>query len=113
MAKVLSSGVPETILPAQFFGDTARSYTPERRLIFAVLWDAIVQLRRSDADAVETERWICDEVENVPLSFPEVCEALGFEPRGLARVLMGWRAARPIPNTRRTVSPRRNGELGR
>jgi len=113
VAKVISSGVPETILPAQFFGATPLSNTPERRLILAVLWDAIVQLRRSDADALDAERWICDEVENVPLSFPAVCEALGFEPHGLARVLMGWRAAGPIPSMRRTVSPRRDGELGR
>jgi len=110
------SGVPETILPAQFFTGTAQASTPERRLILAVLWDAIVQLRGSEADAIEAERWIRNEVEDVPLSFPAVCEALGFEPRGLGLVLLDWRMhavlgvrLRPIPSSRYTVSPRRDG----
>ncbi len=104
MAKVVSSGLPETILPAQFFTGTARS-TPERRLIIAVLWDAIVQLRRAaPGDAMEAELWIRDELENVPISFPQVCDLLGLEPRALADVLLEWRA--------HSVSGVR-GELGR
>jgi hypothetical protein len=69
---------------------------------------------------MEAELWIRDELENVPMRFPYVCEVLGFEPRGLARVLLEWRARsvrgprpRPIPSSRYTVSPRRDGELGR
>ena len=118
MTKVPTSGVPETILPAQFFTGTARSNTPERRLILGVLWDAIVQLQRAEADSIEAERWIRDELENVPIRFPYVCEVLGFERQGLARVLLELRAqsvrglrVRAIPGSQYTVS-RRGGEIG-
>lgn len=121
MAKPTSCAVPDTILPEQFFTGTAQSNTPEKRLIFAVLLDAIVQLQRGEAViAADAERWIRDEFEHVPISFPDACEILGFEPHGLASVLLAWRAqsvlgvrSRPIPSTRYIVSPRRDRELGR
>lgn len=119
MAKFTNSGIPDTILPEQFFSGTRPS--PEKRLILAVLLDAIVQLQRGEAIvAADAERWIRDEDENVPISFADVCEVLGFEPHGLARSLLEWRTQsvlgvrlRQIPSTRYTVSPRRDRELGR
>lgn len=121
MAKPTSREVPDTILPEQFFTGAAESNTPEKRLIFAVLLDAIVQLQRGETIiAADAERWIRDELENVPISFPDACEVLGFEPHGLARGLLAWRAQsvlgvrlRPIPGSRYVVSPRRDRELGR
>jgi hypothetical protein len=119
MAKSPSSEVPDTILPEQFF--TRTSNTPEKRLIFAVLLDAIVQLQRGEAIiADDAERWIRDEVENVPISFAQVCEILGFERHGFARGLLSYRDQsvleahpRSIPRTRYSTSPRRDRELAR
>ena len=96
MRRAPSSEVPDTILPAQHFDRTGASDTPERRLVFAVLLDAILQLRRGDAAvAVDAEQWIRDEIEDVPISFPQACEVLGFEARNLARGLLAWRVAGP------------------
>lgn len=121
MAKLVSLDLPDTTLPVQFSTGTAHLSTPEKRLIFAVLLDAIVQLQRGETIvAADAERWIRDEVETVPISFPDACEILGFEPHGLARHLLSWRAQsargvrlRPVPRTRYIVVPRRDRELGR
>jgi len=93
MVRVTQSEVPGTILPVQFFTQTALLNTPEKRLIFAVMLDAIVQLRHGDADAaVDAERWIRGETEGAPISFPLACDALGIEARGFARRLFAERA---------------------
>jgi hypothetical protein len=93
MQRTEGSQIPGTILPVQFFDRTAASDTPEKRLIFAVLLDAVMQLRRGDTPvAVEAERWIRDEADDVPVSFPQACEALGLEAQNLARGLLAWRA---------------------
>lgn len=84
-----TGSVPETILPDQFFTQHAAMGTPEKRLIFAVLLDAITQLRRGgEVDAGEAARWIRQESEGAPISFADACDALGFEPHGLARGLL-------------------------
>ena len=82
---------PETILPVQFFGDAGSASTPEKRLIFAVLLDAIAALRRGDASAAaEAARWIEDDSVGAPLSFSDVCDALGLDAPGLGRGLQTW-----------------------
>ena len=91
MARAPSSEVPDTVLPVQFFTKTALSDTPEKRLIFAVLMDAIAELARGEGqDAVDAERWIRDETDDVPIRFSDACELLGLEAPGLARVLLTW-----------------------
>ena len=105
----------DTILPVQFFDRTVVSDTPEKRLIFAVLLDAIVQLRRDDSAAVDAEHWIRDETDGAPISFAEACEVLGIEAQNFARGLLSWRAAqsgialgvptRQLPGTQRRVTP--------
>ena len=87
------SELPDTILPAQYFAPTALAATPEKRLIFAVLMDAVAQLQSGDAEgALDAERWILGETGDVPISFPDACDALGLEADGLADGLMSWRA---------------------
>ena len=84
--------IPEAILPEQYFDRVAAraSETPERRLMFAVLLDALIQLqRRNSVGAAEAERWIRSE-EQWPFSFQNVCEALGIESSYLARGLLAW-----------------------
>jgi hypothetical protein len=87
--------VPDTLLPDQYFDRLAARAcdSPEKRLMFAVLLDAVIQLRRRNSPgATEAEIWIRGEEANEsPFSFHGVCEALGLEPAYLARGLLSWR----------------------
>jgi hypothetical protein len=110
-----SSEVPDTLLPVQFFDRTRAADSPEKRLIFAVLLDAILQLLRgNEKTAVDAERWIRDEIEDVPISFAAACEALGVEAENLARDLLSRRTesgtsvavpAHPLIASRRRMTP--------
>ena len=84
--------LPDTMLPVQFFTRSALSDTPEKRLILAVLMDAVEQLRQGDARSIaDAESWIRDEIPNPPIRFAHACEVLGFEARVFADRLMLWR----------------------
>jgi hypothetical protein len=71
---------------------------PEKRLMFAVLVNAIIQLRSRDAhDVIEAETWIrTNEISDSPFSFDNICEVLGIESNYLARGLLTW-CSRPTP----------------
>ncbi len=112
--------VPDVVLPDQYFADGGFGLpdSPEKRLMFAVLLDAISQLRqRQSTRAVEAEFWIRDEEDDGVFSFGNVCGVLGFEPRSLALGLLAEnspisrRAPLRHPRTSRLrVTPRRRGE---
>ncbi len=112
--------VPDVVLPDQFFADGAFGLpdSPEKRLMFAVLLDAISQLRqRQSTRAIEAEQWIRDEHDENVFSFANVCGVLGFEPRSLADGLLAEnspitrRAPLRHPRTSRLrVTPRRRGQ---
>jgi hypothetical protein len=112
------ASVPDTLLPDQYFDRLAvrACDTPEKRLMFAVLLDAVIQLqRRNSAGATEAEIWIRgEEGDDTPFSFPNVCEALGLDATYLSRGLLAWRgthaAATRVPirqlrTTHRRVTP--------
>jgi hypothetical protein len=87
---------------------------PERRLIAAVLFDAVLQLcRRGSAGAAEAARWIHDrDDDDTPFSFVSVCEALGLNAEYLARGLIAWNpdlraAGIAIPSRRAFAVPRK------
>ncbi len=84
--------VPEALLPEQYLDQCTRAATdtPEKRLMFAVLLDAIVQLNgRDERSAREAESWIRDVTPtNSPFSFRHICEALRIDPGYLARGLL-------------------------
>jgi hypothetical protein len=87
--------VPEILLPEQYFDRCAAraNETPEKRLMFAILLDAVLQLHSGDTkNAAEAERWIRDR-ENVdePFSFWNICEVLEIEPSYFARGLIAKR----------------------
>ncbi len=115
MSRAPSSEVPDTLLPVQFFTRTILSDTPEKRLIFAVLMDAIVQLQRGDASGVaDAEGWIRNEIEGAPITFSAACEVLGIEEQGFCRGLLSWHAkaglgggirVRPIARIQQRVTP--------
>jgi len=93
--------IPEVILPLQYFDRLALRPTdiPEKRLMFAVLLDAVIHLQRRDSrGAAEVAQWIRDDDDSV-FSFRNICESLGIEPAVLARGLLAWysgAAPRPI-----------------
>ena len=92
---VADASVPDTLLPDQYFDRLAPRAcdSPEKRLMFAVLLDAVIQLqRRSSPAATEAEIWIRGEGgHEAPFSFANVCEALGLDAGYLARGLLAWR----------------------
>jgi hypothetical protein len=81
---------------------------PEKRLMLAVLLDAIIQLRRpGSTGAVEAVEWIRGEAPDAPFSFPVVCEALGLDAAYLTRGVFAW--ARNAP----AAAPLRGARLRR
>ena len=101
---------PDVLLPEQFHALLSRAaeLSPERRLMLAILEDAIVCWQRkascgnNGADianfriraALEAEHWIFGEYHNPPcISFAAACEALEIEPDFLRDGLRKWAAA--------------------
>src|SRR6188508_338329 len=93
------SDVPDALLPDQYFDRLAARAcdTPEKRLLFAVLLDAVIHMqRRNSVGAAEAEQWIRGEADDdSPFSFRNLCDALGIEPTYLARGLLSWRSTGP------------------
>jgi len=85
--------VPEVILPLQYFDRLTPRATdiPEKRLMFAVLLDAVIHLQRRDSrGAAEVAQWIREDDEDSVFSFRNICEALGIQPVFLGRGLLAW-----------------------
>ena len=82
---------------------------PERRLLLAVLSDAIVVLTRREAaghrihrrDVDATARWVQSNDRDWPCSFVNVCEALGLAHQPIRRALLA------PPTTARLATRRR------
>lgn len=94
MESILRSGpdssVPEALLPAQYFDRIAGGLheMPEKRLMAAVLLDALVHLQRQGSSgAAEVRAWIAGDDPGSLFSFQTVCESLGLDPDYLARGL--------------------------
>ncbi len=62
-------------------------------MLFAVLLDAIIQLRSRDArNIIEAENWIRNnEITDSPFSFDNICKVLGIESSYLAAGLLACR----------------------
>jgi hypothetical protein len=102
--------------PAEIFDAVAVSGSdlPERRLMAAILFDAVLQLSRDGSKgAVEAARWIRErEDETTPFSFAVVCDGLGLDTEYLARGLLEWKASGgaqrgPLPTRRAFATDRR------
>jgi len=94
----------ETVRPEPYFPGSHRDTTdaPEKRLMLAVLLDAVVQLRNSgSASITEVESWIRDgDASDEPFSFTNVCAVLDIESSYLRRGLLALRD-RPTGRARR------------
>ncbi len=95
------------------FADAGSSDIPERRLIAAVLFDAVLHLSvPGSKNAAEVARWIRNrDDESLPFSFSTVCEALGLDVDYLARGLLAWDPSVAVDGhrlpSRRTLAPQR------
>ena len=92
-----ASNVPAELVAAQYFGTVAASgrRSPERRLMAAVLLDAVVQLaKHGSRGAIEAAEWVrAGDAPGVALSFARVCEILDLDAAYLARGLLGLRVS--------------------
>ena len=94
---------PETILPSQFFDrfQIDASLQPEKRLMLAVLEDAVgtfqkyvtSSTRRGQRLFTEAEEWFAASATDWPFGFENICEALGLEPAYIRMGLARWREA--------------------
>jgi len=92
---------PELVLPAQFFAGVRNdaSLRPEKRLMLAVLEEAVADFQKSVVATTregqrlfeETELWFADEDRTWPFAFGAICDALGLEPSWVRRGLAHWR----------------------
>jgi len=92
---------PDTLLPSQFFDRVRRrsEHDPERRLMIAVLEDA-VDVYRKQVGATdqrgqqlfrEAEEWIDDTDRSWLFSFENVCDVLDLDADYLRRGLRAWK----------------------
>ena len=92
---------PDTLLPSQYFAALRRkgAHEPERRLVIAVLQDAVdcfqkhVEARDRKARQLylDAEEWISSEDRSWPFSFENVCDLLQINSEYLRHGLMAWR----------------------
>jgi hypothetical protein len=102
--KVASLFQPDTLLPAQYFGTFRRKahLEPEKRLMLAVLEDAIACFQRyifvRDGKGKtmfrEAEEWILKDNSDWIFSFENICEVLGFNPQYVRQGLLRWKEAK-------------------
>ena len=103
---------PDTLMPSQYFDRLRRrtEYEGERRLLIAVLEDA-VDVYRKQAGARdlrgqelfrEAEEWIENPEKNWLFSFENICDVLDIDANYLRRGLRAWKR-RVLSNERRVV----------
>jgi hypothetical protein len=70
----------ETVLPSQFFNPQTRgALQPEKRLMLAVLEDAVGLYLRAPQLAPEADAWVEADDRTWPYSFVNLCDALGLD----------------------------------
>ncbi len=105
---------PDVLAPAQFHAvlKNSQTFDPERRLMVAILEDAVSCLGKDPRRCARQQRkafdeahsWVNDsDAEGWVFSFTNVCEMLGFDPGYLRRGLNRWSAMNQSgpPATRR------------
>ncbi|HEY2772898.1 MAG TPA: hypothetical protein VGK20_02470 [Candidatus Binatia bacterium] len=94
---------PDTMTPLQFYDRifAEASLVPEKRLMLAVLEDAIASFQRAfiqpkvmleDAEDFDVEAWLQSDDMSWPFSFASICQALDMEPEYLRVGLADWRS---------------------
>ena len=111
---------PGTILPAQWHSNCVAdsSVVPEKRLLLAILEEAVATMqryvlaerRRGRRLYREAEAWILSDDVGWPCTFRNICDALGIDPLYLRHGLMRWsehRRSNPSNDTRSRYAFRR------
>jgi len=96
--RIASLFEPDTLLPAQYFGNLRRKtlLEPEKRLMLAILEDAIncyqdnllAKRGREGRLFTEAEEWILEKGSDWIFSFKNICETLGFNPEYVRKGLL-------------------------
>lgn len=87
--------LPDAVLPAQLLSRRPHQVQPERRLMIAVLDDAVWCFRKFRLATRPWQRrlfretcdWLAAEPNGNLFSFVSICEALGFDPASVRRSL--------------------------
>jgi len=106
---------PDTLLPLQYFAALRRksAHEPERRLVSAVLQDAVdcfqkhlhARDRKSRQLHLDAQEWICSDDRSWPFSFENACDLLQINAEYLRRGLLAWRDRQLAERTRGKVVP--------
>jgi hypothetical protein len=99
--KVASLFQPDSLLSAQYFETLRRKtiFEPEKRLMMAILQDAIntfqdnllLQSGKGKQLFDEAEEWIVNQDGNWIFSFESICQILGFNPEYVRHGLLRWK----------------------
>jgi hypothetical protein len=99
--RVASLFEQDTLLSTQYFGNLSRKTLrePERRLMLAILEDAIdcyqnnLLARRGRVRRlfIEAEEWILEKGSDWIFSFRNICGTLGFNPEYVCQGLLRWK----------------------
>jgi hypothetical protein len=85
----------ETVLPAQFYSPQRRcSLQPEKRLMLAVLEDAVLAYLRGLQLVPETRAWFDADDFTWPYSFANLCDALALDRHAVRAALRRQRERR-------------------
>ncbi|MCW5889803.1 MAG: hypothetical protein KIT14_04555 [bacterium] len=98
--RIFVDGEPltSTVLPSQYFrGDRRAELQPEKRLMLAVLEDAITLYIRHPELAAESVAWVESDDIGWPYAFGNVCDALGLDRDAVRTALRRRRAERTAP----------------
>lgn len=108
-------GLPsDELLASQWLDRQLPCFTdvPERRLLIAVLLDAVRCLQLGGGrQRTEVLAWIRDEYASARLPFRSLCDGLELEPAQLARRLLLPAMRSPTRHRRVGVRPMRNGGM--
>ena len=99
--RIVSFFEPDTQISTQYFSNLHRKtlLEPERRLMLAILEDAIncyqdnLLAKRGSARRLFTqaEEWILEMGSDWIFSFKNICETLGFDPEYVRQGLLRWK----------------------
>ena len=97
----------DTILPEQYFERIGSEHSafPEKRLMLAVLEDAVATFqryvdarnRRGQRLFREAEEWVASDDTEWPFAFENICHTLDIEPDFLRRGLARWKERQVSP----------------
>ena len=92
--------VPETVLPVQLSSSARAMWQPEKRLMLAVLENALLPFLRNPARrhgrlverrplTAEVKSWVASDAVDWPFAVVNICQVLGLDEQALRTALLG------------------------